>query len=159
MSIRRRKMMVHQTLYQKFLYEFHTTRDYFECHELLEELWKKTAEKSLNKIHPIVVLLQLSVSCYHWRRKNNAGAKKLLKCAITKFDALHGAFEPYGIDEEKLFTLIQKILIEIDNNSTYKDFNLPLTNRACIHFNDDFFQPSDMDNLALIHRHLPQFRK
>lgn len=27
--------------YVAFLHEFHTTRDYFECHEILEEYWKE----------------------------------------------------------------------------------------------------------------------
>lgn len=35
--------------YIEFLYHFHCDRDYFECHEILEELWKKILKKRENK--------------------------------------------------------------------------------------------------------------
>lgn len=36
--------------YIEYLAEFHGSRDYFECHELLEEHWKKTLRENGNYI-------------------------------------------------------------------------------------------------------------
>lgn len=41
---------VYPEAYVAFLHEFHTTRDYFECHEILEEYWKEDPLSSAKNI-------------------------------------------------------------------------------------------------------------
>lgn len=71
--------LAHHEAFQRFLYEFSVTRDYFECHELLEDLWKKLAPR--NKNHELVGFILLSTGMYHWRRNNFKGAHKSFRKA------------------------------------------------------------------------------
>lgn len=52
-------------------------KDYFECHEILEEAWKEQY-KDLNKENIYIILLQYSVIQFHLNNDNYIGAKKLL---------------------------------------------------------------------------------
>lgn len=63
-------------LFIKYCAYFNGNQDYFECHEVLEELWK---ELSGNKQHILVGFIQIAASLYHWRRGNFRGAMKLMK--------------------------------------------------------------------------------
>ena len=82
--------MIHQTKgvlllnypedYLSFLVHFHGTRDYFECHEILEEYWKETAPKERDSHW--VGLIQIAVALYHERRGNKQGATRTLTKAI-----------------------------------------------------------------------------
>lgn len=56
-----------------FWLAFHKQRDYFLCHELLENLWIKETNRN-TKVHPYIVLLQVSVGAYHHRNSNFKGA-------------------------------------------------------------------------------------
>jgi len=87
--------MDYDPLYIEFVYYFNERRDYFECHEVLEELWLKEARSLLYQ-----GLLQVAVGLYHHRNGNLGGAIKLFAGALTKLtpyppDAL-------GIDLDKL---------------------------------------------------------
>ena len=68
-------------LYVQFLYDFNHTRDYFECHESLEELWLEEAKDPLYQ-----GLLQVAVALYHHRNGNVSGAKKLMVSALDKLN-------------------------------------------------------------------------
>ncbi|WP_260405419.1 DUF309 domain-containing protein, partial [Paenibacillus sp. 598K] len=60
--------------YIQYLIEFHVTRDYFECHELLEEYWKE--QPGDDPFYDTWVgLIQIAVSQYHHRRSNHRGAR------------------------------------------------------------------------------------
>ncbi len=59
--------------YIDYLVEFHATRDYFECHEILEEYWKEDPPKKRKRYW--VGFIQLAVALYHHRRQNTAGQK------------------------------------------------------------------------------------
>lgn len=87
--------MDYDPLYIEFVYYFNERRDYFECHEVLEELWLKEARSLLYQ-----GLLQVAVGLYHHRNGNLGGAVKLFAGALAKL-------EPYppdalGIDLGKL---------------------------------------------------------
>ncbi|SFX17980.1 hypothetical protein SAMN04487866_10233 [Thermoactinomyces sp. DSM 45891] len=66
-------------LYVRFLYEFHETRDYFECHELLEDLWMEEAREPFYQ-----GLLQIAVGLFHHRNENIGGARKMFDLALQK---------------------------------------------------------------------------
>ncbi|TMV47902.1 DUF309 domain-containing protein [Paenibacillus mesophilus] len=87
--------MAYDMLYVEFLYYFNVERDYFECHEVMEELWM---EEGRNPLHQ--GLLQVAVALYHHRNGNVGGAIKLFSQGIEKLE-----FYPkitLGIDLGKL---------------------------------------------------------
>ena len=69
-------------LYIRFLYHFNVDRDYFECHEVMEEL------------------LQVAVALYHHRNGNVSGAVKLFTGALEKLEPRREA--DIGIDMRDL---------------------------------------------------------
>lgn len=62
-----------------FIVLFNLDEDYFECHEVMEELW---LEEGRNRMHQ--GLLQAAVALYHWRNGNYSGAVKLFDHAESK---------------------------------------------------------------------------
>ncbi|KPC99353.1 hypothetical protein LR69_02339 [Geobacillus sp. BCO2] len=67
--------------YIEYLVHFHSDRDYFECHEILEEHWKQDGR---NK--GWLVLIQMAVAFYHYRRGNTSGALRLIRRARALLD-------------------------------------------------------------------------
>ncbi len=68
-------------LYIKFLYYFNVEKDYYECHEVMEELW---LEEGRNPFYQ--GLLQVAVALYHFQNGNISGAVKLMSAALEKLD-------------------------------------------------------------------------
>jgi predicted metal-dependent hydrolase len=60
-------------------------RDFFECHELLEELWRH-ADGDDAKFYQ--GLIQAAVCLYHWGNANFDGAMRLAKSALGKLEGL-----------------------------------------------------------------------
>jgi predicted metal-dependent hydrolase len=82
-------------LYVQFLYYFNEARDYFECHEVMEELW---LEEGRNRLYQ--GLLQIAVGLYHHYNGNVSGSIKLFTAALEKLASYpHDAL---GIDLGKL---------------------------------------------------------
>lgn len=71
----------YERLYIEYLYYFNVERDYFECHEVLEELW---LEEGRNPLYQ--GLLQVAVGLYHHRNGNISGSIKLFNQAISKLE-------------------------------------------------------------------------
>lgn len=64
-----------------FVAHFNVDRDYFECHEVMEELWLEEGR------HPLLQgLLQAAVGLYHWDNANFSGAVKLMQAALAKLE-------------------------------------------------------------------------
>ena len=51
-------------------------RQFFACHEVLEQLWLKTQGRPRDFYKG---LIQAAVACYHWSRNNSAGAMSLYR--------------------------------------------------------------------------------
>lgn len=68
-------------LYVEFVFYFNVERDYFECHEVLEELWLEEGRSPL-----LQGLLQVAVGLYHHANGNVSGAVKLLTAALEKLE-------------------------------------------------------------------------
>ncbi|MGL5057136.1 MAG: DUF309 domain-containing protein, partial [Fusobacteriaceae bacterium] len=64
--------------YLKFIEVFQTERDFFECHEILEEIWIEETSCETKK-HLAITLLLISVGLLHWRNGNYKGAQTVLK--------------------------------------------------------------------------------
>ena len=62
-----------------FVVLFNVDEDYFECHEVMEELW---LEEGRNRLYQ--GLLQAAVGLHHWRNDNYSGAVKLFSQAENK---------------------------------------------------------------------------
>lgn len=72
-----------------FLVYFNRDRDYFECHEVLEELWLERGRDPLYS-----GLLQVAVALYHFRNggvtpvyNKIEGARKMMRSAVRKLSA------------------------------------------------------------------------
>jgi hypothetical protein len=73
--------MPYDRLYVEFVYHFNVTEDYFECHEVMEQLWLENGRSPLYQ-----GLLQVAVGLYHHRNGNVSGAIKLFTAGIAKLE-------------------------------------------------------------------------
>ena len=91
--------MVYPEAYIEFLMYFHGNRDYFECHEVLEEYWKEVDPG--NRSSHWVGLIQVAVGFYHYRRGNLAGALRTFHKAIKNIESNHNELIRLGIHSRK----------------------------------------------------------
>lgn len=73
--------MHYHKLYVAFLYYFNIDEDYFECHEVMEELWIEERRDPLWQ-----GLLQVAVGLYHHSNANVSGSIKLFEQALEKLE-------------------------------------------------------------------------
>ncbi|MCP8616749.1 DUF309 domain-containing protein [Salirhabdus salicampi] len=145
--------------YIEYLVHFHGTRDYFECHEILEDRWKE--ELPLDRESIWVAFIQLAVSLYHHRRGNINGALRLIKKAKQKFIKHEKIIEQYGLDKQKLLLILDQTEEDIMNGNPYKSVFLPIKDEKlmtaveakCKELGCSFSTKSDLNNPQLIHRH------
>lgn len=71
--------MTYDRLYVAFLIYFNRDQDYFECHEVMEELWLALDKDPLYK-----GLLQVAVGLYHFRNGNVTGGRKMMDSAVRR---------------------------------------------------------------------------
>lgn len=111
--------------YIEYLEYYHGTRDYFECHEVLEEYWKVNPSSPLSTTW--VGLIQLAVAMYHHRRGNQNGAIKMLASAIRILDDHN--LEQLGIAAVQLKLLMNERLFQLEQNSQleFRDMNIPFS--------------------------------
>lgn len=87
--------MGYDPLYLAYLVYFNRDRDYFECHEVLEELWLAKDKDPVYK-----GLLQIAVGLFHFRNNNVRGGRMMLESAVAKLE--HEPEGTLGIDLAKL---------------------------------------------------------
>lgn len=112
-------------LFVEYCAYFNGNKDYFECHEVLEEYWKEIAPGE--KLHPLVGYVQLATSLYHWRRSNFSGAERTLQKAITNFKQNNGNAFFDLIDMPVLLDNMELTLNSIKRHATFQEFPLPIT--------------------------------
>jgi predicted metal-dependent hydrolase len=95
-------------LYVEFIYYFNVERDYFECHEVMEELWLEEGRSPLYQ-----GLLQVAVGLYHHRNGNVSGSIKLFTAALEKL-ARRKPVE-LGIDLDRLVEDSQRYLSQLEH--------------------------------------------
>jgi uncharacterized protein len=145
--------------YIQYLAHFHGDRDYFECHEILEEYWKAT--DTGNKSSIWVAFILLAVSNYHYRRKNFAGAKRTLKKAQEIFNHAPAGCQRLGIEPEALSELLKKRERSLNGFIPYTSINLPIADpellklcqQECKENGFQWGSRSDLNNEELINRH------
>jgi len=145
--------------YIQYLAHFHGDRDYFECHEILEEYWKATDPG--NKKSVWVGLILLAVSNYHYRRKNAAGAIRTLRKSLEIFSQAKQSCLRLGIDHGALIELLNKREKNLLNNKPYSSFNLPISDPEVVKLCHEeckengfiWGAKSDLSDADLINRH------
>lgn len=145
--------------YIDYLIQFHCQRDYFECHEILEERWKLD-KKEQRKRHWLG-LIQIAVGMYHYRRENWNGARKMFTSALHIAQEEDHELTKLGIVVEDLTVMLEEQLTNIQEQVKYQSVNLPLTH---ILLHECFLQckkdrliwgsSSDLSNKYLVHKHM-----
>lgn len=151
--------------YIDFLVHFHADRDYFECHEILEEYWKEVDEK--NKQSILVGFILLAVANYHHRRNNFSGAKRTLTKALHIFTRHQEQLPAFGYVPHEFIHFLNDCLTGIEMGKPYKSIHLPLHNEQLLTFcirraeqkGLPWGQDSDLTNEDLIHRHIRRDRR
>ncbi|KGX92215.1 hypothetical protein N781_18135 [Pontibacillus halophilus JSM 076056 = DSM 19796] len=146
--------------YIEYLAHFHSTRDYFECHEILEDRWKE--EGTLDKDSIWVGFIQLAVTLYHHRRGNFEGAKRTLKKsrqALQQHD--HELNHTFSLDSSKLMALLNEIKGNLEEQKDYQSVQLPIVDPTlltlvtdeCTKLGATFGAVSDFTDRLIIDRH------
>lgn len=146
--------------YIQYLIHFHGDRDYFECHEILEDYWKK--QDYGNKKSIWVGFIQLAVSAYHHRRGNFDGAKKTMEKAIAIFSHEKKAVNHLGLNNELFFFILDERFSQIEHKINYESFNFPISDPSLIQRCKSLCKEqglvwcskSDLSNHNLLHRHI-----
>jgi predicted metal-dependent hydrolase len=84
-------------------------REFFQCHEALEEAW--TAEAGSRRLF-LQALIHLAVGFYHCERANPAGARSQLQKGLKKLGLYLPACE--GIDTARLYRETRAALNQIE---------------------------------------------
>jgi len=145
--------------YVLFLVEFHGSRDYFECHEILEEYWKEVSPG--NRESHWVGLIQIAVALYHYRRDNRDGALKTMGKARKLLDKKLEEIASLGLDHTKLIKLLDHTINRIKAGSPYESIILPIIDSSliaecrtlCQIKNYSWNSPSNLYNDEVVHRH------
>jgi uncharacterized protein len=123
-------MLNYPKAYVSYLVHFHGDRDYFECHEILEEHWKKVSPR--DRSSHWVGLIQIAVALYHERRGNRPGAIRTITKAIRILSHKTKELQQLGLDVDKLLVLLKKTRERMITCLPYESINLPLTDEQLI---------------------------
>ncbi|BAU28619.1 hypothetical protein DFP93_105147 [Aneurinibacillus soli] len=139
-----------------YLVYFHAERDYFECHEVLEEYWKSLSSEQNRDVW--VGLIQIAVGLYHQRRGNITGAKKILAASLTRLTPAE--LDWLGFAGDLLRDAIIERLHDIEAGLPYADLNLPLRPKLaaqcemqCAMEGRHWLSPTNFADPFLIHKH------
>ncbi|WP_227936106.1 DUF309 domain-containing protein [Alkalihalobacillus deserti] len=158
---------MYPTAYLDYIIYFHVDRDYFECHEVLEEHWKQQPVTT-RQAHWIG-LIQIAVGLYHHRRKNYTGALRMYNKAKQALALQSTAISNLGLDVVELENVLNKqIKLVKTPKEPFYDFNLPIKDSqlldACLKRCEEVGRKwqiltSPVLNESLIHKHLKRNRK
>ncbi|MFB4163496.1 DUF309 domain-containing protein [Alteribacillus sp. JSM 102045] len=152
--------MMYPEAYIQYLIQFHAYRDFFECHEILEDHWKEKEAGKRDKHW--VGLIQVAVGLYHHRRENWRGAQKTLQNARSILQENVYYLQHLALDTNRLIELIDERLSDILLQHPYTDMNLPITDpsliehckKECNAKNVTWFAESDLNDPYIVHRHI-----
>ncbi|WP_404346649.1 DUF309 domain-containing protein [Sutcliffiella horikoshii] len=110
--------------YLDYLYHFHCDRDYFECHEVLEEYWKE--KEAIDREIHWVGLIQIAVGLYHHRRGNFKGSLRMLQNACRVIGKESSAINALGLDSGRLVKMLDERIVCVTKQEPYVSMNLPI---------------------------------
>lgn len=99
-----------QALLERGIAEFNN-RQFFECHESLEELWKDFLEPDRELIQGII---QIAVGYYHLLRNNSVGALKLLRRGLQRVEKFAPAH--FNLDLVPFTEKVQEDILATEKN-------------------------------------------
>ncbi|WP_096188565.1 DUF309 domain-containing protein [Evansella halocellulosilytica] len=142
--------------YIDYLIEFHGTRDYFECHEIMEEYWKEVGGGD-----QWLGLIQLAVAVYHERQKNRKGSLRLYHHCLKHIENNRSSFKNISINPDLLLKKVQDRIQTVNDDGPYLPFNIPLTEDHLIEHCKDLCKKEnlswcgfeDLSNSDLVFRH------
>ncbi|PPA71304.1 DUF309 domain-containing protein [Jeotgalibacillus proteolyticus] len=145
--------------YIDYLVHFHGDRDYFECHEALEEFWKEHTEMDRNSIW--VAWIQLAVALYHQRRGNFSGAKRMIEKAFKKFRHHEKQLPEFGMQPALFLEQLQNLTASITAKTPYTSIQLPIDDfylestcrEQCLKKGFTWGQISDLSDRMITERH------
>ncbi|MBB6730382.1 DUF309 domain-containing protein [Cohnella zeiphila] len=107
-----------------YLAEYFGSRDFFECHEIMEEHWKRDGESPLARCW--LALIRIAVMQYHARRGNQAGAYKLLVKTAEEFEPEWMGM--MGLDGTRLADMLRERREKwtAPDRAVYEEFELPI---------------------------------
>ncbi|MBS4199552.1 DUF309 domain-containing protein [Bacillus sp. FJAT-49732] len=115
--------------YIAFLIHFHADRDYFECHEVLEEHWKKNG---MTRDSIWVGFIQVAVSYYHYRRGNVKGSLKMMDKALHLLSYKKDEVLALGVDYDLLIRRLNKSRAKMIDHKPYEAINIPIENQLLL---------------------------
>lgn len=150
--------------YIRFLAEYHGSRDYFECHEVMEEYWKDQPHSKYTGCW--LVFIRISVACYHARRGNWNGARKMMTKASEEVNP--SLMSELGLDGPQLATMLARTQNHwiTDVDLMYEPLNLPILDEQLLQRSQQYcleqgwlWEGTIADtNEELIHKHLRRDR-
>ncbi|GAC44129.1 DUF309 domain-containing protein [Paenibacillus popilliae] len=159
--------MDYPTAYINFMLEFHGTRDWFECHEIMEAQWK--AESSAECKVWWLTLVQIAVGLYHERRGNLAGAGKMLRGALAHAPTV--AWARLGIDGKELIAQLSERVEAYRQGGgpeqTYAEWNFPIADpelaaqceARCYALGWQWCRTGSEQDESILHRHKQRDRE
>jgi hypothetical protein len=103
-------------LYQRGL-ELFNRREFFECHEVLEEIW--TPARGRDRLF-LQALIHFAVGFYHHQRANPAGASRQLRKGLRKIEGYLPAYG--GIETAALRDEVARLLPHMEAGAGVDDF-------------------------------------
>ncbi|WP_234396920.1 DUF309 domain-containing protein [Bacillus massiliglaciei] len=145
--------------YLSFMAHFHGSRDYFECHEILEEYWKETAPRDRHSHW--VGLIQIAVGLYHQRRGNYKGASKTMDKAFHNLFKKKEEIQNLGLNHESLIELVRQVREEMSARKPYRSISLPIRDpelleqckERCRQLGAEWDTPSDLSDESIVQKH------
>ena len=89
--------MAYDPRYTKF-FELFNERDFYECHEVLEDLWMETPGPERQYLQG---LIQTATSFYHLENANWAGARKLMESGLKYLEPYPDDMMGFGLGDYK----------------------------------------------------------
>lgn len=148
----------------EYLLSFHASRDYYACHDFLEEWWFEIGNP---QNHLLMGFIQLAVGLYHWRADNFNGAHILFDKCTHIFIAHKEELDNYGIDNEALLSLLHTVKLSVNHREHFYDVNLTFSdhtlevelNTLALTRNLSLYALSDLHNPHLVHKHKLKYLK
>jgi uncharacterized protein len=140
-------------LYIEYCTYFNGNRDYFECHEVLEEYWKEIAPGERD--HPLVGYIQVATGMYHWRRENYSGAERMLSKAFLIFK--RSADSPFveKIQLAKFMERITESIQLVQQNCVFQPFELEITDEKLkLIVSEKIQELLPVDHDFIVHKHM-----
>lgn len=128
--------MTYSDAYIQYLIQFHVTRDWFECHEIMEEEWKRETDIELKPTWHMLV--KIAVAQYHERRGNDSGAMKLYAGFLEGVPKIK--WNRISLHEEEVCAMVRSCLSRLEKRMNGEDMsdweftamNLPIIDPALL---------------------------